>query len=136
MQVAVGIDIGGSHIGVGIIELAKGRLLNTTKKSHKVSSPEVLVSEIVSLVNSACSSLTNFSIYCIGIGCPGQTKNGYLVAASNFPGWNMVPLADLVSEKFSLVHVVLLNDADAALAAEIWSDESEKPFDNVAMISK
>ena len=74
----------------------------------------------------------------VGIGCPGQSKNGVLVGTANFPlCWN-VPLAALVSEQLEDIPVVLLNDADAAVAAEVWGNVSRDQYHglkNIAVVT-
>ena len=72
----------------------------------------------------------------------GQCKNGVLVAASNFPLLKNVPivaeLGKLFYEKLQLnVTVCLINDADAAMAAEVWGDSNGKydQYNNIAMVT-
>ena len=72
----------------------------------------------------------------------GQCKKGVLVAASNFPLLKNVPivteLENLFYEKFRLkVTVCLINDADAAMAAEVWGDCDGKydQYNNIAMVT-
>ena len=48
---------------------------------------------------------------------------GVLIAASNFPSWTNVQFSKLVSECMDNIPVTLLNDADAAIAAEIWGTD-------------
>ena len=74
-------------------------------------------------------------VIAVGIGCPGQSKNGVLVAASNFPGWKNVPFSSLISERLGGIPVTLLNDADAAIAAEVWGG-SHPRVQHAAMISE
>ena len=72
----------------------------------------------------------------------GQSKYGVLVAASNFPLLQNVPIVSNLQDKLlDLLHrkifVFLLNDADAAVAAEVWGDTSGK-YDhcsNIAMVT-
>ena len=72
------------------------------------------------------------AVRAIGIGCPGQCKEGVIVAASNFTYRN-VPITKLVTEKFG-PPCILLNDADAAMAAEIWNPQLY--VDDVGLIDK
>eukprot|EP01041_Mallomonas_annulata_P006422 gene6422-12984_t len=120
-KVVIGIDIGGSHFGIGLVSVDSGELLSHVQNPHSISTPSILVSDISRVAHALlASNLKCYSLFGIGVACPGQTKDGILIAASNFPGCTMVPLADLISEQFNNVPVVLLNDADAALAAEVW----------------
>lgn len=86
----------------------------------------------------------------MGVGCPGQCKNGILVAASNLPGWKNVPLCNMILDQLLIMEknenfikdnrhipVILLNDADAAISAELWGESRElyASHDNAAMIT-
>ena len=89
-DVFLGIDIGGSHVGVGLISGTDGNLLcSLSSRIHEHSTFE-------SLVNSICTTVLlmidedirsyhrNICIKGIGIGCPGQCKDGILVGACIF----------------------------------------------------
>jgi len=71
----------------------------------------------------------------IGVGCPGQCKDGVLVAASNFPTLKNIPFSAMLSKRFGGVPVVLLNDADAAMAAELWRPGGFTDVQNAAMVT-
>lgn len=60
-----------------------------------------------------------FRIAGVGVGFPGQAREGVAVGAANLsPTFQSVPLAERLSAALGGVPVVLLNDADAALLAE------------------
>ena len=74
----------------------------------------------------------------IGIGCPGHCRNGILMSAANLPTLKEFPIASMLSEAFDGIPTVLLNDADAAIAAEVWGNESNhiyKSYQHIAMIT-
>lgn len=74
----------------------------------------------------------------IGVGCPGHSKNGILMAASNLPTFKEYPMTKVLSNAFKGIPCVLLNDANAAIAAEVWGIESKhlyKSYSNIAMIT-
>lgn len=133
-----GVDIGGSHIGIGLYNhnnkkqlcLYEEDILNTIP-------PEILINNIVQIILNLQKNLKyKTSLISVGIGCPGQSKNGILIAASNFKTWKMVPLAKMLSEKLDNIPTTLINDADAAIAAEVWGTECYTNVRNAAMISK
>ncbi len=85
---------------------------------------EELLSIIIDIIRKNCA--TSWLVSSIGIGCPGQAKNGVVVAASNFPKISNLNIVQKLVGVFGDIPVVLLNDADAVMAAEIWG--SHKVF--------
>ena len=86
INVFLGVDIGGSHVGVGCISATDGTLLCS------YSSPLSSHSTFVELIDFICeTALTMFerekgeyNVVSIGIGCPGQCKDGLLIGACIF----------------------------------------------------
>jgi predicted NBD/HSP70 family sugar kinase len=138
VDIVAGVDIGGSHIGVGLFNNQTKQQLCTQEESINSSiPPEQLIDRIALIVKQLQRQIDyKTSLIAIGIGCPGQSKNGTLVAASNFKTWKMVPLADMISAKLDHIPATLINDADAAIAAEVWGTNHYTNIRNAAMISK
>eukprot|EP01039_Chlorochromonas_danica_P003736 gene3736-4085_t len=144
MKIYLGVDIGGSHFSVGYINDG-GILLDSSSKEWNGS--ELLPSQAVPLIVQASRELlavlqSHFSssdpltLCAVGIGCPGQSKNNILVAASNLPNFKQVPLAEMVSQALGGVPTLLLNDADAAICAEVWGHPNVyKGVKNVALVT-
>ena len=137
-----GIDIGGSHIG---FELYDDQIDAVFDSNTEIDSQTILPQTIISLLQTIITNGLNhlrksnpsdsFSLKSIGIGCPGWSRNGVLVAASNFPNLKNFPISSLLQACID-VPVVLLNDADAAISAEIWGNPTRyQNFQNVAMIT-
>jgi glucokinase len=137
-EIIAGVDIGGSHIGIGLYNHQNHEELSLSEKSIQPSiSPEEVVELVVSTIKNAQREIQyKTSLISIGIGFPGQSKNGILVAASNFPTWKMVPLAEMISERLDHIPATLMNDADAAIAAEVWGTDKYTNVRNASMISK
>jgi glucokinase len=138
MEVFVGVDIGGSHVSVGYID-STGQLLGATADveiDRLTLKPEQMITIIRSLVDK--SKDKDWVICSIGIGCPGWAKNGVLVRASNLPHFQNFDFASALNHHYPNVPVLLLNDADAAVSAEVWGKDSKeryKTFTNVAMVT-
>jgi glucokinase len=125
-----GIDIGGSHIGIGLLDNSCAILGERSVDIDKHVTPD----QVVELIFNACNELLDTvtgDIVSIGIGCPGASKDGILIAASNLPEFKNVPLVDMISRKFSNVPTVLLNDANAALSAELRSTDGRIAYHDV-----
>ena len=56
----------------------------------------------------------------IGFGCPGAVDGGVIKAASNFPTWKDVKVAEIMRRISGGVRIVVGNDANAAMLAELW----------------
>lgn len=138
VDIIAGVDIGGSHIGIGLYNHHTHEQLSLSEHSIQSSiSPEAVVELVVSTIQNTQREIQyKTSLISIGIGFPGQSKNGILVAASNFPTWKMVPLAEMISKRLDQIPATLMNDADAAIAAEVWGTEKYTNVRNAAMISK
>ena len=138
VEIICGVDIGGSHLGVGLYSYNGCVLLSSHEESiHSLLSVEVVIQKIITIIEKLKQALKyQTSLISIGIGIPGQSKNGILVAASNFPNWKMVPLVSMISLKLENIPAVLINDADAAIAAEVWGADRYRNTRHAAMISK
>lgn len=138
MEVFVGIDIGGSHVCVGYVD-STGQLIggaSDVKIDSLTLEPEQLVSIIKKSIDETKEK--DWTICSIGIGCPGQSKNGILVAASNLPKFSNFNLVAVLSEIYTAIPILLLNDADAAISAEVWSKDHKdryKDYANIALIT-
>ena len=177
----LGVDIGGSHVSVGLVSDDGALIYNEEQPIEDASqmTAEQLVELIISLIeqvmggmgaglseNSVSAGaedtsspsilarmwrasglskaftgqLTRRHICGIGVGCPGQSKDGVLVAASNLPLLKNAPLVDMLHSHAMLADtpIILLNDADAAVCAELWAVDSKEAYigaQNVAMIT-
>ena len=116
----VGIDIGGTNTVFGIVD-ARGTIIdNGSIKTGKHSKIEDYVNELYENLfqllekNDAVDKIAG-----IGVGAPnGNYFNGTIEFAPNLPWRGVLPLADLLSEKFG-IPVALTNDANAAAIGEM-----------------
>ncbi len=117
----IGIDIGGSHIAVGLFDEYK-KLSN--KKELEISllkennPAEKLVKEIINLINYIVeeNTIKESEIQEIGVSAPGTIKNGVIVKASNLNIRNFNLVKSL--EEYFGVKCKLRNDAKCAAVAE------------------
>ena len=116
----VGIDIGGTNTVFGIVD-ARGTIIdNGSIKTGKHSKIEDYVNELYENLfqllekNDAVGKIAG-----IGVGAPnGNYFNGTIEFAPNLPWRGVLPLADMLSEKFG-IPVALTNDANAAAIGEM-----------------
>lgn len=117
----IGIDLGGSHISVGIIT-ENGKIL---KKQEKVISfieeidiKQKIRDSILSLINQLLRELQIpiFIIEEIGIGVPGIIKENYIIKCEKFGIYNWNLAKEL--EQYYKIPVKINNDALCAAKAE------------------
>lgn len=116
----IGIDVGGSHIGLGIID-SKGKLLLKREKDYnknEVDMSKIVIHTIKELVNTVLEEekIKIEEIESIGIALPGTVSNEILVKAENLGIENLNITQDLKKE-FD-IPIFLENDAKCAAIAE------------------
>lgn len=122
MNCCIGVDLGGTNIAVGIVDLDTKEIIK--KSSIKTNAPrscEEISKDIIDLCRRLCSQIGEplRNMKWIGVATPGIVKNGVVGTASNL-GWKNARLAETI-QKFSGVHAFAANDANAAAYAEaIW----------------
>ena len=131
---AVGVDLGGTNIKIGIVS-DKGKLVKSISiKTEADCGPKTVIANIIKGVETIISK-NKLKIQGIGIGCPGvvSIKKGIVENAPNLPGWKNVKLGPIIKEKFSY-RVHLENDANAAAIGELMFGAGKK-FDSFVMVT-
>ena len=116
----IGIDLGGSHIGVGLINEDKiiiSKEKNFTREDRE-NFKETIIIQIDKMIKEILEeeNLTINEIELIGIASPGTIRNGIIEKAENLKLENFM-LKDMISEKYN-IPVIIRNDAKAASLAE------------------
>ena len=113
----IGIDLGGSHIAIGIvnnegriIEKFEKRITSVEKRNIKKSIEEYLFENIEYF-------LKNYNIEKIGIAIPGTISKGVIVKSVNL-GIENYNIEEILKEKFKNIPIVIRNDAKCAALAE------------------
>lgn len=122
MRYCIGVDLGGTNIAIGIVDLEGKRILRS--KSVKTCAPRSC-REISLEIKDVCVSLCRdeglvlSDMEWIGIATPGIVKSGVVVSAVNL-GWTDEKFGQIVKEITGRPTFVA-NDANAAAYAEaIW----------------
>lgn len=116
----IGIDLGGSHVGVGIIENEK--ILISKDKNFSREDRDHIEEAILDFINQLMFELLKEKninikdIELIGIASPGIISNGTIIKAENLNLKNF-NLAEKIYEKYN-IPVIIRNDAKAAALAE------------------
>lgn len=131
-NLALGIDIGGTNIKIGIFD-SDGTLVKfdqfPTPKSPPVSFVSIVAEEAKDFLSE--EDLDFDSIVGVGIGFPGAIKQpeGIVTSSPNLAGWNGTNIGNLFIENFG-ARTVIDNDANLATFAEYkWgSGKGENPL--------
>ena len=116
----VGIDVGGSHIGLGIVDRS-GKLLFKKEKDYPFREEDMshmVVDIIIELMKNTIieNNIDIKEIESIGIAIPGTVSDGIIVRAENL-GINNFNIESELKKKFNLP-IYLQNDAKCAAIAE------------------
>lgn len=123
MKKYIGVDLGGTNIKVGIVDLDTGEILVSTSiptLAREGSGPVLQrMADIVETIMQQ-QKLTKADVGGIGIGLPGvlDLERGTSIFLTNLPGnWPGVPVMSVISDKTGLP-VSILNDARAITFGE------------------
>jgi glucokinase len=106
----VGVDIGGSHLRVGLVDRENG-----LQKFESFSVPESFEDGVQIIINTV--KKFDEKIEGIGLGLPGDITEEGVADASNLPQWNNQPVRRLLSDELK-VPVFLFHDVAAAALGE------------------
>jgi polyphosphate glucokinase len=123
-DLAIGIDIGGSGIKAGAVDLNSGTLRGERLRvaTPEPSTPGAVVASTARLVRRIVRAVPEAGdrlIVPVGVGVPSVVIDGVTRSAANIdPGWIDFPAA--IEFRRALTHeVTVINDADAAGVAEM-----------------
>ena len=119
----VGIDLGGTNIKAALVDDTGRMVAFHTEPTRVADGPEDAAARMgrsVGLLAEA-AGLTAADIMAVGLGTPGpqDLATGVMLKPGNFPGWENVPIRDLVAAHCGH-EVAYANDATAAAYGEFW----------------
>jgi len=124
----IGIDIGGTKTAV-VLSNAQGNILK--KESFATLEPALTIQKIITIISSF-SPKENSSI---GISCGGplDSQKGLIQSPPNLPGWDNIPIVNIISNTTKMP-AYLMNDANAGALAE-WYFGSAKGYQNIVFLT-
>ena len=131
----IGIDVGGSHIGLGIVN-QNGKIIYKKGKDyafHEKDMSQIVIKTIVELMEEIFeeSKISIKEIESIGIAIPGTVSNGIIIKAENLGIRNLEIVKEL-NTVFN-IPIFLQNDAKCAAIAE-KEFGSLKEFDDAMLL--
>ncbi len=121
-EVIIGVDLGGTNLKAGVLTDDGEILHRCQRRTESDKGPEKVCDNIAAAVKECRKAASeNQHVAGIGIGTPGplDLSQGVVRFAPNLPGWDDVPLRDMIQERTGL-RCVMENDANAAALGEQW----------------
>lgn len=123
-NVVVGIDLGGTNVKTAVVS-RDGRVLGKDSRPTEADKGlDAVIDRMVEGVDAALAAakLDRKAMLAVGVGAPGPMnwQTGVVFAPPNLPGWDNVPLADLMTRRLD-APVFVDNDANVACYGEFWS---------------
>jgi glucokinase len=119
----LGIDLGGTNIKSGVVDDTGRPLSAATLETEAEKGPVVGVGRLAEAgrIAVAESGIDWDQIAAVGLGSPGtmDIERGLLLDPPNLPGWDNLPIRQLLSDELKKI-TVLQNDANAAAYGEYW----------------
>ncbi len=140
MKNLIGIDIGGTkcavvlaaETGVGAPEVVSKRSFPTCAGNPRKTIEKITASarEILAESGMEASGVSAFGISCGG---PLDSAHGAVMSPPNLPGWDNIPIVDIVEREFG-APAFLQNDANACALAE-WLYGAGRGTDNMVFMT-
>lgn len=133
----LGIDVGGTKCAVVLgkesgtdITIADKLAFPTTSCAETIENLKIAVRQTMK-----AHSLSASDIHGIGISCGGplDSSRGVVMSPPNLPGWDNIPITDIISKEFG-IPCALQNDANACALAE-WRYGAGKGTRNMAFLT-
>jgi glucokinase len=117
----IGIDIGGTNTGLGIVNRKGDILMRNSLPSVTHSDYRIFLDRLCEVIAETIQAVgQQVRIEGIGMGAPnGNYYNGSIEFATNLNFDGVVPVVEYLKKKFSCRVIVLTNDANAAAIGEM-----------------
>ena len=117
----VGVDIGGTKLATVVAD-KDGNILQKVRKptesdrgpGHAVQLLLEMVTEVLDLARLRREDISGIGVSCGG---PLDTKTGIIYSPPNLPGWDALPLKEMIESEFH-IPTIIENDANASALAE------------------
>jgi glucokinase len=115
----VGIDLGGTQIRACLADCQGSILCQSRQLTQAREGLQAVLGRIKSIVREVLGDTKAEEVLGIGVASPGplDPRTGVVIAPPNLPGWDHVPLADIILQEFGRP-VYINNDANLAGLAE------------------
>ncbi|MGW9402856.1 ROK family protein [Arthrobacter sp. NPDC055585] len=137
-MVVLGVDIGASHLRLGICDLSGSTLAAVTEELQVSAGPETVLDTVAQLGNQLLDETgrTRGDLLAVGVGVPGpvEHRTGRPINPPIMPGWHGFDVPAYLGTHFG-VSVVVDNDVNVMSVGEreaAWPDVADLVFLKVA----
>ena len=136
MEIFIGIDCGGTHLRVGVVN-RDGQLLSSAKRNSPLRTHSadfgLRVHEIYQELLAGKDQMVE--LMGVGVGVPGplDLSAGTILPTANLDNHSPIPVVSYLHEYFQ-VPIFLDRDTNMALRGEVWQGEGKKHA-NVVMLT-
>jgi len=137
MKNYLGVDIGGTKTAV-VLGTQEAKIIDKEIFPTRVErGPNFAITNIKKNIYKLCrrNNLSLKRIKKIGISCGGplDSQKGVILSPPNLPGWDNIPLKDILQKEFN-IPINLQNDANAGALAE-WKFGAGKGYLNLIFLT-
>ncbi|MCH8276922.1 MAG: ROK family protein [Bacteroidetes bacterium] len=137
MQLAVGVDLGGTFIKAALVSDESGILDQRSSETGADKGPNEVLDRISRLVEELFSSASDKDILGLGIGAPGviNWERTTVNHPPNFPGWESIHVGEALESRLNRsIYTIVENDANVAgLGSAHYG--AGKTFDSFIMVT-
>ncbi|MEM9465844.1 MAG: ROK family protein [Actinomycetota bacterium] len=134
MQRVLAIDIGGTKLEVGVVDVDHGVVERRRAPSTEVADAEALFARLTGLIDEVVATGAADGVTVCGIGCGGPMRpEGEAVSPLNITVWRDFPLRARVADHTEMT-VFVDNDAKALALAEAWKGRARGVRNFVGMV--
>jgi len=132
-----GIDVGGTKTAVILSDIQGNFLSRQDFCTRTTGGPNDVISRTIEIMEDFLvqNSLSREQIASVGISCGGplDERSGVILSPPNLPGWDNVPITDIICQHFG-VPAFLQNDANACAIAE-WRFGAGRGTQNMVFLT-
>lgn len=123
---ALGVDIGGTNIKIGVVSDSGKIVFKTMLPTNRKGGPDEVISQLKKGIKSILAE-KKYKIKGIGIGAAGSvtSKKGTVSNPPNVPGWKVVNIVKIIKDEFN-ISVFIDNDANSAAIGEMLFGAGKK----------
>ncbi len=125
-------DLGGTKLSMGLIR-ADGLLLVRRTEAVEISSRFAPIAQMVRLARDLAGDTLSRNVAAAGVCVPGLVRPSGTVWAPNLPGWQRVPLAQILERELG-VPVLVESDRNAAVFGEVWMGKARGCQDVIVLM--
>ncbi len=134
----LGYDIGGTKCAVILGKVSDNKISVVEKAVYRtgdMKSPAACIEHFCVAVEEILKRYPEAVPDALGISCGGplDSKQGVIMSPPNLPGWDNIPICQILQKYFS-IPVNLCNDADACAVAE-WKFGAGRGANNMAFLT-